>query len=459
MGAEFDRQHWQARFDLLREIHHVPGAALAVLVDGELHELASGVLHRGRQVPVTPDAVFQSGSIAKVYTATMIMKLVDDGLLDLDAVVADVLPEFGTPDPDATRQITVRRLLSHLGGVTNDFNLDTGRGDDCLEKYVAAAREVPLDLPPGTAMSYGSLGYVVLGRLVEVITGTTWDQALKDLIFAPLGLRRSMSLPEEALAFPVAMSHLGEPGIDPDPAPQWDLIPRAFGPAGRVLVSAGDMARLAALHLNDGVAADGTQVLRSSTVAAMQRPEAETADKWTVSSDAWGLGWTLYDWGGVRGFGHDGAAIGQYAYLRAFPEAGLVVALMTNGGGARQLYADLFAELVAELGDITMPPPFEIPDPAPREDLTPYLGRYRREGVQITIADGQAGPRISYEFIGTMAHLSPPIEGDLLPVGPGVFGAAGAGPSFSEGLMPVVFSRIGDRLYCIVGMRATPKVA
>ncbi len=459
MSTDFDHDHWQGRFDTLRQAHHVPGAALAVLVDGELHELASGVLHRGTGVPVTPDAVFQSGSVAKVYTATMIMKLVDDGRLELDARVVDVLPEFGTPDPAATKLITVRQLLSHTGGVTNDFNLDTGRGDDCLQKYVAAAREVPLDLPPGTAISYGSLGYVVLGRLVEVITGGTWDQALKDLIFTPLGLQRSMSLPEEALAFPTAMSHLGEPGVEPDPAPHWGLIPRAFGPAAQVLVSAGDMVRLAGLHLNDGVAPDGSRLLSAETVAAMQRPEAETADRWTVSADAWGLGWTLYDWAGVRGFGHDGAAIGQYAYLRAFPEAGLAIAVTTNGGGARQLYSDLFRELVAELGGITMPPPFAVPDPVPAVDLTPYLGTYRREGVDITITDDAAGPRIRYEFTGTMAHLSPPIEGQLFAVSDGVFGADGAGPSFSEGLMPVVFSRIDGELYCIVGMRVTPKIA
>lgn len=458
MSTGFDLDHWQWRFDALRARHHVPGAALGILVDGRLHELASGVLHRGTGVPVTPDAIFQSGSVAKVYTATMIMKLVDDERLDLDAVVADVLPEFGTPDPAAATLITVRRLLSHLGGVTNDFNLDTGRGDDCLEKYVAAAREVPLDLAPGTAISYGSLGYVVLGRLVEVITGNTWDEALKDLIFVPLGLRRSMTLPEEALAFRTAMSHLGEPGTDPDPAPHWGLIPRAFGPAAQVLVSAGDMARLAGLHLNDGVAPDGTRLLGSETVALMQRVAAETVDRWTVSADAWGLGWTLYDWGGVRGFGHDGAAIGQYAFLRAFPAAGLAIALTTNGGGARQLYAELFRELVAELGGITMPPPFEAPDPAPEVDLTPHLGRYRREGVEITISAPETGPRIRYEFTGTMARLSPPIEGDLLPVSDGVFGATGAGPSFSEGLMPVVFTELAGRQYCYVGMRATPKV-
>lgn len=173
----FHAEYWQNRLDELRAEYHVPGAALAVLADGTLHELASGVLNLATGVEVTPDSVFLSGSTAKIYTATLIMQLVDAGKLDLDTPVVGVLPEFATPDPEATRQITVRQLLSHTGGVTNDFNHDSGRGDDCLARYVEAARSVPLDCTPGTSYSYGSLGYAILGRVVETLTGTTWDRA------------------------------------------------------------------------------------------------------------------------------------------------------------------------------------------------------------------------------------------------------------------------------------------
>ncbi|MBN6057710.1 beta-lactamase family protein [Nonomuraea sp. RK-328] len=460
-GRRFERDHWQARLDELRAAHHVPGATLAVLIDGQVHELASGVLHRGTGVEVTTDSVFLSGSIAKVYTATLVMRLVDEGRISLDTRVADVLPEFATPDPEATRTITVRQLLSHTSGVTNDFNHDSGRGDDCLAKYVEAARDVPLDCPPGTAISYGGLGYVVLGRLIEVLTGRTWDQALKDLLFTPLGLEHSMTLPEEALRFRVAMSHLGEDGADPDPAPAWDLMPRSAGPYGRVIVSAGDMARFAGMHLAGGLAPDGTRVLSAATVEAMTRRQTDVPDKWTVSADGWGLGWTLYDWDGVPGYGHDGAAIGQYAYLRVVPHAGLALVLMTNGGSARLLYADLFRDLLAELAGVTMPAPFGPPAQPPAVDLAPLLGTYRREGVVITVSRGEdGGPRMRYEFVDGMKDLSPPLDMELTPVSRTVFAATGAGPSFSEDYMPVVFSTLSNGTPCVyVGMRATPKVA
>jgi CubicO group peptidase (beta-lactamase class C family) len=451
----FDTARWQARLDELRATHHVPGAALAVLARGQLHELASGVLHRGTGVAVTTDSIFHSGSIAKTYTATLVMKLVDDGLLDLDAPIVEVLPEFATPDPAATKTITARQLLSHTGGVTNDFNHDSGRGDDALAKYVEAARDVALDLPPGTAVSYGGLGYVVLGRVIEVLTGRTWDQALKDLLFTPLGLEHSMTLPEEALRFRVAMSHLGEPGQDPDPAPVWDMMPRSAGPYGRVLVSAGDMARFAGMHL-----AGGAGVLSPESVAAMQRREVDVPDKWTVSADGWGLGWTLYDWEGIAGYGHDGAAIGQYAYLRVVPGADVAVVLLTNGGSARLLYADLFRELLAELAGVRMPAPFAPPASPPAVDVTPLLGTYQREGVVITVTREGGTAHMRYEFVDGMKDLSPPLELDLVPLSATVFAASGAGPSFSEDHMPVVFATLTDGTRCVyVGMRAAPKVA
>ncbi|MBB5912614.1 CubicO group peptidase (beta-lactamase class C family) [Nocardia transvalensis] len=459
-GRGFEVARWQARLDELRAAHHVPGAQLAVLVDGEVYELASGVLNRATGVEVTTDSVFLSGSIAKIYTATLIMQLVADGKLDLDAPVAGVLPEFSTPDPEATRTITIRQLLSHTGGVTNDFTYDSGRGDDALEKYVAAAREVPLDCAPGT-VSYGSLGYVVLGRLIEVVTGKTWDEAIRDHIAVPLEQDRLMTLPEEALRYRVAMSHLGDPGVDPDPAPSWDLMPRSAGPYGRVVTSAGDMARFARMHLDGGVTPDGRRVLAADAVAVMQRREIDVPDKWTVSADGWGLGWTLYDWDGIGGYGHDGAAIGQYSYLRVVPHAGVIVALMTNGGGARQLYADLFRELLADLAGVRMPAAFEPATPPIAVDIDPFVGTYRREGVVITVTreDDGAG-HMTYEFVDGMKDLSPTLEMELLPVSEKVFAASGAGPSFSEDYMPVVFETLPDGTECCyVGMRATPKIA
>ncbi len=453
----WDAARRQAELDELRATHHVPGAALAVLVDGEIHELASGVLHRGTGVETTTDSVFQLGSVAKIYTATLIMRLAEAGELDLDAPVVEVLPEFQTIDPEATRTITVRQLLSHTSGLTCDFTLDTGRGDDCIARYVEASKGVAMDCPPGTAVSYSSVGYQVLGRIAEVLTGLTWDQALKERIFEPLGLKQSMTLPEEALSFRAAMSHLGEPGRYPDPAPMWDQLPRSAGPGARVIASAGDVVRLARMHLDGGSAPDGTKVLAPETVEAMRRREVDVPDKWTVGADGWGLGWTLYDWDGTPGFGHDGASIGQYAYLRVVPSAGVAIALVTNGGGARSLYAALFRELLGELADVRIPDAFAPSAEPPSVDMARFAGVYRREGVVITVAEDL---KLTYEFVDGMKDFSPPLDMVLVPVTATVFAASGAGPSFSEDWMPVVFSTLSTGTECVyIGMRAAPKIA
>jgi CubicO group peptidase (beta-lactamase class C family) len=260
----FARAHWQDRLDLMRSRYHVPGAALAVLVDGEIHELASGVLHRGTGVEVTTDSVFQSGSIAKVYTATLVMQLVDSGELRLDSRVVDVLPGFAVADDEVTKSVTIGQLLSHTSGIGGEFTQDTGRGDDCLARYVEACAGVGQDCPPGTVISYSSTGYAILGRVVEVVTGQTWDEALRERLLEPLGLEHSMTLPEEALRFRVAMSHLGELGEKPEPAPVWDMLPRSAGPYGRVwqaVVLGPDGVR----HTVTLAGADGT--VTSNTVA------------------------------------------------------------------------------------------------------------------------------------------------------------------------------------------------
>ncbi|GAA1621711.1 hypothetical protein GCM10009733_017880 [Nonomuraea maheshkhaliensis] len=166
----------------------------------------------------------------------------------------------------------------------------------------------------------------------------------------------------------------------------------------------------------------------------------------------------------MSGFGHDGAAIGQYAYLRVVPHAGLALVLLTNGGSARLLYADLFRDLLAELAGVSMPAPFGPPAEPPAVDVTPLIGVYRRAGVVITVSqdspDGGGGLRMRYEFVDGMKDMSPPLDMELLPVTDTVFAATGAGPSFSEDYMPVVFSTLADGTACAyVGMRATPKIA
>ena len=138
-------RHWEHRLAALAKRHQVPGAQLGILRyspgrEDELVEAAYGTLNLATGAPATTTSLFQIGSITKVWTATVVMQLVDEGLVELDTPVVEVLPELRLADPDVTKSVTIRHLLTHTSGIDGDVFTDTGRGDDCLEKYVDAAR-------------------------------------------------------------------------------------------------------------------------------------------------------------------------------------------------------------------------------------------------------------------------------------------------------------------------------
>lgn len=461
-----DAGHWQRRLETLAARHTVPGASLGILrleADGadagadELVEAACGVTNTGTGVPVTTDTVFQIGSITKVWTATLAMQLVDEGKLKLDAPLVEVLPELRLTDDDATARVTVRHLLTHTSGIDGDLFSDTGRGDDCLERYVAELRDAAQTHPLGATWSYCNSGFVLLGRVVEKLTGTTWDQAIRDRICTPLGLRHTVTLPEQALLHRAAVGHTAEPEADPAPAPVWQL-PRSIGPAGLVTCTAADAVGFARSHLTDGLAPDGTRFLSASSASAMRDERTELPDPYSLG-DSWGLGWIRFGWDGHRLVGHDGNTIGQSAFLRVLPTHRLAVVLLTNGGHARDLYQDLYREILTELADIEVPEPLAPPPHPPAVDVTPHVGTYERTSTRIDVFTENGRPTLRITATGPLADLTPepsrtlamvPVDadGNLFCVRePGV-----------RTWTPVTFYPLptGER-YIHIGGRATPK--
>ena len=462
-----DIAHWQRRLERLAERHGVPGAQLGILRHDargseELEVAAYGVLNVDTRAPVTPDSVFQIGSITKVWTATVVMQLVDEGLADLDAPVVEVLPELRLADPDATKHVTLRHLLNHTSGIDGDVFTDTGRGDDCLEKYVELLGEQTQNHPLGATWSYCNAGFSVLGRVIERLTGKTWDEALRERVFTPLGMEHALTLPEEALLHAAAVGHVTQDGVK-STAPVWQL-PRSIGPAGLVTANAADVLAFARLHLTGGLAPDGARVLSAESAEAMAAHQADLPDKYSLG-DSWGLGWIRFGWDGRRVYGHDGNTIGQAAFLRVLPDAGghggLAVTLLTNNDGSRDLYEELYREIFAELAGVEMPGPLTPPEP-PLEDpagaIAPYVGTYQRAGVTMEVFAGDDGPMLRTTLTGPLAEMVPdPVdEHVLVPYAPALFLTK---PPEAETWFPVTFYELptGER-YLHFGARATPRV-
>lgn len=470
-----DAAHWQRRLEALAARHRVPGATLGILRIGpdtaggpdgaggtdaagdELAQAAYGVLNKDTGVPVTTDSLFQIGSISKVWTATLVMQLADEGLLDLDAPLVTVLPELRLSDPDVTKEVTMRHLLTHTSGIDGDIFDDTGRGDDCLEKYTALLADAAQIHPLGATWSYCNSGFSLMGRVVEKLTGGTWDQAVRERLFTPLGLKHTVTLPEEALLHSAATGHVAEAGAEPAVAPVWGL-PRSLGPAGLICASAADLLAFARMHLRGGLAADGTRVLGGAAAAAMADRQVELPDPYTLG-DSWGLGWSRFTWDGRVLIGHDGNTVGQSAFLRLLPDQGLAVALLTNGGQARDLYQDLYREILADLAGLDMPLPLAPPEPPPAVGVARHTGTYERAGVRIDILERDGAAVMRTTVLGPLAALLPdPVEEHVMTPVDGSGDLFAVREPDSPHWTPVTFYELpGGERYVHYGVRATPK--
>jgi CubicO group peptidase (beta-lactamase class C family) len=366
--------------------HGVPGASIAILKGRRVvASAAAGVINVDTKVPATTDTVFQIGSITKVFTATLIMQLVDDGLLSLDTPILEYLPEFQIADQATRRAVTARHLLSHTSGIDGDFFVDSGRGDDAIARLIPMMTLLPSVFPLGTKMSYCNVGFAVLGRLIEVLRRETYDQAMRRRIFRPLGMAHAMTLPEDALRHRCAVGHVADPKDPKQPmvAPFTHLSHGLKSAGSTPAMSAADLLKFASAHLEHGRIDGGKRLLSAASVATMQRQQVRLQKYAPAFITAWGLGWALLDFGGHKVIGHDGGTIGQYSFLRISPQKRVAIALLTNGGDALSVYDEIVA---APFGDeIRKREPVLPPaNPTLRVDPQRYVGRY--ENIMATIS-------------------------------------------------------------------------
>lgn len=349
----------------LLERHDVPGAQVAVLVDGQITGGAAGVLNLATAVPVTDDALFQIGSITKVWTATLVQQLVNEGLLDLDQPVRDHLTDFRLADPSAAATVTARHLLSHTGGFEGDLFTDTGTGDDAIEKYVATLADAGQVCPPGERFSYCNSGYVVLGRLVEVLRGKPFNAVLRERLITPLGLSDVATSIGEAILQRPAVGHVRSTADGPvQPVRVWSMA-ASTAPAGALLaLSARDLLSFVRMHLT------------STEFTAMRQPQVAVPDLGMISGH-WALGWALPDYRGPHVLGHTGRTPGQRAFLRVVPDAGVAVVMLANGGDVYPVFTAVFSHLLRELAGVVQPDlPVPPADPRPL-DAGRITGTYR----------------------------------------------------------------------------------
>ncbi|WP_192498754.1 serine hydrolase domain-containing protein [Ornithinimicrobium pratense] len=408
--------------------HPVPGVAVGMVLDGEVTYATHGVTNIENPLDVDDKTLFQFGSTGKTYTATAIMMLADQGRVDLEAPVRDYLPEFKVADEQAAATVRVKNLLNHTAGWSGDFLGTPERGDRALEDFVEHMAKLKQDFPVGAGMSYNNSALSVAGRIIEVVTGKPFDQAMTEMVLQPLGMESTFFFAEDVITRRFAVGHLqDEETKEFSVARPWAL-PRGGGPAGGMSAPITDQVTWMKFHLGDGTAQDGTRILPQETLDLMKVPAIRTPG--STLGDAIGISWLIQDVDGTQVVGHGGTTIGQQSALELVPSRGFGIAVLTNSSGGGDLHRAIVHAATAEYLGLQWPK-LKATD-RPTEALTEYEGVYRNISLVSTVTTTKEGLQIDsvptqdfLDMVGAPAEAfeSPPTpikmvdeEGDLFVV-------------------------------------------
>lgn len=303
-----------------------PGAAVAVVLDGELiYESGYGVKVRNGTAPVDPETIFRIGSVTKQMTAAAVMQQVELGRVDLGAPVTDYIPGFVVGGSWPADRITVWHTLTHTSGFPDRVN-DWGSvaGDAALSIWARGQGEMELHAPPGSFWNYSNPNFMIAGLVAERASGTPYRNLLKNNLWEPAGMHSTTFDPAEVEASGnYSNGHHYDPGAN-----EWTIVgPRDLdswpaGPAGFAFSTVGDLVRWALL-LMDG----GGPVLSPHSAVMMQRPH-----QWThfTPDRFYGYGVMIEQYEGLDVRQHGGNITGYSAYLLWVPERRFAVALLAN---------------------------------------------------------------------------------------------------------------------------------
>lgn len=311
----------------VREEHPVPAVGAAIVSSRGLEELAVvGVRKSGSSVAVTTNDLWHLGSETKAMTATLVGRLVERGLLRWETTVAEVFPEWNDEFQAEARGITVRQLLAHRAGLPRDVKWqEVSQSGSVSEQRLRVTREALAARPesaPGTMSAYSNLGYVIVGAIVERVTGRCWEEELRQEVFGPLGMQQA------------GFGGMGTRGKTDQPwghmacgrvagnGPEVDNPP-VLGPAGRVHASLSDWARFVVDQLRG--ARGSAALLDRGTYVAMHTP---------VDGGSYALGWMVLerDWGGGGVLHHTGCNTMHYANVWVAPKRDFAILVCVNQG-------------------------------------------------------------------------------------------------------------------------------
>lgn len=371
----------------------VPGVAIgAVLGEAELIR-CFGITDVEHPTPITRDTLFQVGSIAKSLTGLLVQQLIQEGRLALDVPVASYLPDLDLADANVRSGVTCRHLLAHVAGFEGDLFIDTGNDGDAHARYVAALRDAPQIVPFDWLFSYSNASYAVLGRVVEILRGISYEEAARRFVFQPLGLSRTCFAWETPVP-PVASGHVMHDEIRV--VRPWRLF-RSYAAWGGLAMSMGDFMSYARYFLGQR----GAEVLGASA------RERLWESLYPPEKSPMAMGWLpAQQIGSLRLLRIGGTAVSQNASAVLVPEESFALVALTNGDQGSRISAEISWAVTADRYGLSDLAPAYVAVAA--DQLAQYVGHYRAAIYAVEIGLDGDGVWLDALRVGGMdAHQSP----------------------------------------------------
>lgn len=362
----------QQRLDLLvdeleqqRQTHHVPGMAIAVVMDDEVvltHGF--GLADVEEETPVTAETIFAIGSATKAFTSTLVGMLVDEGKMDWDDPVTEYVPYFqmDIASTNESDEITLRDVLSHRTGFTR-MGLLFASGQIPIEEVLLDATKAEPYVSFREKFYYSNVMYMSAGVAAAKIESTDWDTLVGERIFEPLGMNSTTtSVTEAEKDSRLALGYLWDEDLqDYEYKPMRNVD--NIGPSGSINSNVIDMAQWLRLQLNLGEY-EGSRLIS----------EENLIETWTTQIDiatnvGYGMGWMIREWEGQPVIEHGGNVDGFSAQVAMLPESNLGFVLLTNASVSSLPSSALNIVWDALLGE-------EPADGGAAEDYEPYTGNY-----------------------------------------------------------------------------------
>lgn len=306
-----------AKLDTLCRDQVFSGALLLARPARPVLTFACGIADRERQVAMRVDTPLRLASVGKVFTAVAVMQLIEAGKIDLDAPIASYLPDY--PDHGLAAQVTIRHLLTHTGGTGDFFDMDTFKARDSLRGHADYIRRYGARTPrfaPGSKHEYSNFGFILLGRIIETVSGEDYYTYIQRHVFDAARMRASsFPIEDPGVVLPSECYRKGEDGALHPLAAELHLY-RGVA-AGGGFSSVGDMRRFAKALF------DGTLISKAMAAKLAQMPADD------VSPYAYGFKHGRDEHGRIV-LSHGGNGMGSSARFMFYPADGTVIVVLAN---------------------------------------------------------------------------------------------------------------------------------